>query len=176
MPSIREAAEDLELDVSNVHYHIRNLEKMGLMARTGGHRGVRLVSPTSKVIPFLGYVACGKPITILEEVDEHVQIPENMILSGYAHYALRASGNSMIKAGIKDGDLLVIRKQPDADDGDIAVVATDEPPFETATLKTIYHKKEALLLKPENDELESYVVRKGEIRGKLVGVIRNLTS
>ncbi len=173
MPSIREAAEDLELDVSNVHYHIRNLEKMGLMARTGGHRGVRLVSPTSKVIPFLGTVACGEPIAIFEEVDEHVQIPENMILNGYAHYALRARGSSMIKAGIKEGDLLVIRKQSDADDGDIAVIATDEPSMETATLKRIYHKKESLMLKPENDELEPYVVHNGEVRGKLVGVIRN---
>lgn len=174
MPSIREAAEDLELDVSNVHYHIRNLEKMGLMVRTGGHRGVRLVSPASKVIPFLGTVACGEPIAIFEEVDENVQVPENMILNGYAHYALRARGDSMINAGIKDGDVLVIRKQEDADDGDIAVVAIGDPAMETATLKTIYHKKDALLLKPENDDLEPYVVRNGEVRGKLVGVVRSL--
>lgn len=173
-PSLGEVANKLGRDRSNVLYHIKNLERMGMIVRTGGHRGVRLVNQASKVIPLLGAVACGEPITILEEVEESVQIPENMILDGYAHYALRAKGDSMIKAGINDGDILVIRKQPDVQDGDIAVIATDEPPFEAVTLKRAFHRKESLFLKPENDELEPYVIKKGDVRGKLVGVIRTM--
>ncbi|HLD08007.1 MAG TPA: transcriptional repressor LexA [Candidatus Peribacterales bacterium] len=173
-PSLGEVAEKLGRDRSNILYHLKNIERMGLLVRTGGHRGVRLVSKSSKIIPLLGVVACGEPITILEEIEENVQIPENMISDGYAHYALRAKGDSMIGVGIFDGDILVIRKQPDVQDGDIAVIATDEPPFEAVTLKRAFHKKKSLLLKPENDELEPYVVKKGDVRGKLVGVIRSL--
>jgi len=169
-PSLGEVADKLERDRSNVHYHLKNIERMGLLVRTGGHRGVRLVEKSQSVLPMLGVVACGEPITIFEESEEYVHVPADMITNGYAHYALRAKGDSMINAGIQDGATLVIRKQADFSDGDIAVVATGEPPLESATLKRVYHTKRALLLKPENDALEPYVVKKAEIRGKLVGV------
>lgn len=168
-PSLGEVANKLERDRSNILYHLKNLERMGLLVRTGGHRGVRLVEKAQSVLPLLGVVACGEPITIFEESYEYVHVPEDMITNGYAHYALRAKGDSMINAGILDGATLVIRKQSDVSDGDIAVVATGEPPLESATLKRVYHSKNALLLKPENDGLEPYIVKKGEIRGKLVG-------
>lgn len=173
-PSLGEVADKLERDRSNVLYHLKNLERMGLLVRTGGHRGVRLVEKAASVIPLLGVVACGEPITIFEESEEAVSVSESMITNGYAHYALRAKGDSMIKAKIEDGDILVIRKQSDVNDGEIAVVATGESPFESATLKTVYHTKNALMLVPQNDDLEPYVVKKGEVRGKLVGVIRNV--
>lgn len=172
VPSLREAAKSLSREISNVHYHLKNLEKQGHLVRTGGYRGVQLVEKQSKIVPLVGTVACGEPITIFEESEEHVQVPENWILNGYAHYALRAKGDSMVQANIGDGDVLLIRQQQDVEDGDIGVVATGEPPFETATLKTIYHTKGALMLVPQNEKLEPYVVKKGEIRGKLVGVIR----
>ncbi|TSC59802.1 MAG: lexA repressor [Candidatus Peregrinibacteria bacterium Greene0416_62] len=171
-PSIREVASSLNREPSNIHYHLKHLEQLGLLVRTGGYRGVRLVSKSNKVIPLLGTVSCGEPISIFEETEEYVHVPENMLIDGHAYFALRAKGNSMINAGISDGDTLVIRKQTDIDDGDIAVVATGDPPFEAVTLKTVYHRKEALLLKPENDQLEPYIVKKGQIRGKLVGSIR----
>lgn len=174
-PSLGEVADKLERDRSNVLYHLKNLENMGLLVRTGGHRGVRLVEKAASVIPLLGVVACGEPITIFEESEEFVHVPENMITNGYAHYALCAKGDSMINAGIQDGATLVIRKQSDVSDGDIAVVATGDPPLESATLKTVFHSRKALLLKPENDSLEPYVIKKGDVRGKLVGIIQNLT-
>lgn len=171
-PSIREVADALDREPSNIHYHIKQLERGGFIVRTAGYRGVRVVNKESKVIPLVGTVACGEPIAVVEESDEHVEVPSDMIREGYPHYALTASGESMIKAGIKDGDTLVIRKQSDVQDGDIAVVITGEPPFEGATLKRVYHSKNALLLKPANDELEPYFVRDGDVRGKMVGVIR----
>lgn len=171
-PSLGEAAIVLKRERSNILYHLKNLERMGLIARTGGHRGVRLVGKSSKVVPLLGAVACGEPITILEEVTDYVHVPEDLILIGYAHFALRAHGDSMINAGIHDGDILVIRQQTDVNDGDIAVIATGEPPFEGVTLKRAFHRQSDLLLKPANDGLEPYMVKNADIRGKLVGVIR----
>lgn len=173
-PSLGEVAEELDRDRSNVLYHLKNLERMGLIVRTGGHRGVRLVDKKSGVVPLLGLVACGEPITIFEESDEFVHVPEDMIINGHPHYALRAKGDSMINAGIPDGAILIIRKQSDVHDGDIAVVATGEPPLESATLKRVYHNKRGLLLKPENDSLEPYLIKSGDVRGKLVGVIKTM--
>ncbi|MFA7682412.1 MAG: transcriptional repressor LexA [Candidatus Peribacteraceae bacterium] len=175
-PSIREAAKKLKREISNVHYHLKKLERMGLIVRTPGYRGVRLVEQQEKLIPLLGVVACGEPITIFEESEEAVSVPDSMITNGYGHYALRAKGNSMINAKIGDGDILVIRKQSNVEDGKIAVVAIGEPPFESATLKTVFHTKSSLLLVPQNDALDPYVVKNGEVRGKLVGVIRNFDS
>lgn len=169
-PSLGEVADPLKRDRSNILYHLKNLERMGHIVRTGGHRGVRLVGKKSSMIPLVGVVACGEPITIFEESDEFVHVPEDMIKNGYAHYALRAKGDSMINAGIQDGATLVIRKQSDVTDGDIAVVATGEPPLESATLKRVYRNPKGLLLKPENDGLEPYVIKRGEVRGKLIGV------
>ncbi len=175
-PSIREAAKKMKREISNVHYHLKKLESMGLIVRTPGYRGVRLVERQKKLIPLLGAVACGEPITIFEESEDVISVPENMIADGYGHYALRAKGNSMINARISNGDILVIRKQSDVNDGDIAIIATGESPFETATLKTIYHTKSALMLVPQNNTLEPYVVKNGEVRGKLVGVLRDLEN
>lgn len=172
-PSLGDVADKLGRERSNVLYHLKNIERMGLLVRTGGHRGVRLVEKSQGVLPLLGVVACGEPITIFEESEEFVHVPQDMITNGYAHYALRAKGDSMINAGIQDGATLIIRKQSDVSDGDIGVVATGEPPLESATLKRIYHSGKALMLKPENDNLEPYVVKGGEIRGKLVGVIHS---
>ncbi|MBI2637960.1 repressor LexA [Candidatus Peregrinibacteria bacterium] len=171
-PSIRGVAEGLHREPSNVHYHLKNLEKAGLLVRTGGYRSVRLVNKESKLVPLVGVVSCGEPISILEETGDCVEIPSNMMRSGYSHYALRAKGDSMINAGIKSGDILVIRKQATVDDGDIAVVATGEAESEAATIKRVYRTKRALLLKPANDELQAYFVKRGEIRGKMIGVIR----
>lgn len=173
-PSIREVANALNREPSNIHYHLKNLEKEGLLVRTGGYRGVRLVNKASKLIPLVGVVSCGEPIAILEETEDYVEVPSNMIRTGYAHYALRAKGDSMINAGIKSGDVLLIRKQSAADNGDIAVVATGDPSSESATLKRVYFTKQALLLKPANDALEPYFVKQGEIRGKMTGVIRQI--
>lgn len=175
-PSIREVADGLDREPSNVHYHLKNLEKAGFLVRTVGYRGVRLVNKESKLVPLVGVVACGEPITIVEETEDHIEVPGNMIRTGYAHYALRARGDSMINAHIRDGDILIIRKQASVDNGDIAVVATDEPPFEAATLKTVYFSKQALLLKPANDQLEPYLVKEADIRGKMVGVIRQVND
>ena len=173
-PSIRDVAKALNRDASNIHYHLKKLEKMGLLVRTGGYRGVRLVNKESKLVPLLGTVACGEPIALLEEVEDYVEVPSNMLIAGYGYYALRASGESMIKAGIKNSDILLIRRQPDVQDGDIAVVVIDESDIETVTLKRVFHKTVGVFLKPENDNLEPYLIKGGEVRGKLVGVIRNL--
>jgi len=172
-PSYPEAGRGLELSPSVVHYHVKHLEKAGYLAKSGRARGVQLVGSDMQTVPLLGLVAGGEPITIFEECDEYVEAPKSMLKEGGSFYALKVRGMSMKNAGIVDGDIVLIRKQEDASDGDIAVVAVGEQPFEAATLKRIFHQPSSLLLKPENDDFEPTVIKKGSVRGKLTGVIRN---
>ncbi len=172
-PSYPEAGRKLDLSPSVVHYHVKHLESAGFLAKSGRTRGVQLVGTDTQTIPLLGLVAGGEPITIFEECDEYVEAPATMLKGGGSFFALRVRGMSMKNAGIVDGDVVLIRKQEDVDDGDIAVVAIGEIPFEAATLKRVFHQPASLLLKPENDDFEPTVVKKGSIRGKLSGVIRS---
>lgn len=172
-PTYQEAANSLEISPSVVFTHVKNLEKKGYLASSSKKRAVQVLSD-SQSIPILGQVACGEPITIFEECEDFIDIPKSMLKGSGNFYALQAIGESMINAGIADGDLLIVRKQDDASDGDIAVVAIgDDPNDESATLKKIYHKPNALILKPENDSFPTTVIHNGQIRGKLVGTIRN---
>ncbi|MFA6917869.1 MAG: transcriptional repressor LexA [Candidatus Gracilibacteria bacterium] len=172
-PTYQEAASFLNVSPSVVFTHVRNLDKKGYLVSSSKGRSVQILSD-SQSVPMLGQVACGEPINIFEACDGFIDIPKSMLRGGGNFYALQAVGKSMINAGISDGDLLIVRKQDDASDGDIAVVAIgDDPNDESATLKKIYHKPNALILKPENDAFPTTVIHNGQIRGKLVGTIRN---
>lgn len=172
-PSYPEAGKMLGLSPSVVHYHVKHLESAGYLAKSGRARGVQLVGTDTQTVPLLGLVAGGEPITIFEECDEYIEAPATMLKGGGSFFALRVRGMSMKNAGIVDGDIVLIRKQEEVNDGDIAVVAVGEVPFEAATLKRVFHRPSSLLLKPENDDFEPTVVKKGSIRGKLSGVIRS---
>lgn len=169
-PTYQEAADGIGVSKSVVYEHVKKLEKKGYLtvAKDGG---VQVVGESS-TIPVLGKVACGNPIEVMEDVEEHVDVPRSMLKGTGAFYALYAQGESMIKAGINDGDLLLIRKQDRVDNGDIGVVVMDEGFNEAATLKRLYVSSKAMILKPENDDLPTQVVKQGEVRGKLIGVIR----
>jgi len=105
-------------------------------------------------------------------VVDNIDVPQDMLRGHGPFYALYARGYSMINVGVQDKDILIIRKQNDVDDGDIAVVAIgDEVTDETATLKRVFKQTSSLLLKPENDDFESTMVDNCEIRGKLIGRI-----
>jgi len=172
-PSYPEAGKILDLSPSVIHYHVKHLETLGYLVKSNRSRGVQLVGTETQTVPLLGLVAGGEPITIFEECDEYIEAPRSMLKDGGNFYALTVRGMSMKNAGIVDGDIVLLRKQDDVSDGDIAVVAIGEPPFEAATLKRIFHQPSSLLLMPENDDFQPTVVKKGSVRGKLVGVIRN---
>lgn len=171
VPSYSEAWKLLDLDRTVVYTHVKNLEKKWYLTAWGWDIRIN-IERTS--IPLLWSVACGSPISVYEECSEYIDIPKSLLKLWSSLYALKAKWESMINAGIDDGDILIIRQQSDIIDGDIAVVIVGEyADDERATLKRVYKTPKALILKPKNDDFPMQVIKWGEIRGKLVSVIRN---
>lgn len=121
----------------------------------------------SKVVPLIGEIACGEPLFAVENIEESYTLPKSLFGDGEL-FMLTAKGDSMIEVGISKGDLLVVRRQTTADDGDIVVALIDND----ATLKRIYHKDGKIILHPENKEMEDIVLDKCNVQGVLVGCIK----
>lgn len=172
-PTYEEAGNALDVSPSVIFSHVKNLDKKGYLRASSKKegRGVQIFG-TSTRIPVLGTIACGEPIQVSETRDEYIDVPKSMLRGSGPFYALYASGFSMVNAGISDKDTLIIRKQDDVDDSDVAVVVLgDDPDDESATLKRVYKKSKSIMLKPENDNLDPILVDDCKVRGKLVGVI-----
>lgn len=171
-PTYREAGKVLGLSASVVFTHIKNLELKGYLWANLGN--IQILSDTQQ-IPLLGSVACGEPIAVMKHCEEYIDIPKAQLRGGGSFYALRANGQSMKDAGIMSWDILIIQSQSDVSDGEIGVVVVWEyADDERATLKRVYHSPTALILKPANDSFPTQIVTNhGQIRGKLVSVIRN---
>ena len=184
-PTVREIGQAADISsTSVVDYNLRALERQGLLRRDPEvSRGLELTDSNSSgrlavtvSVPIVGRIAAGEPI---EAVLGH---PDELALSGQlcdeGCYALRVKGQSMIDDLINDGDLVVIRPQDSADDGDIVVaLLTDGPTAEgRATLKRIYREKGRVRLQPANAEMEPIYVDAADLRiqGKVVAVVRQL--
>ncbi|MGB1360731.1 MAG: transcriptional repressor LexA [Alphaproteobacteria bacterium] len=128
-------------------------------------------TPENVEIPMLGKIAAGTPIEAISSTHNMVDFPTTMLSKGFEHYALEIDGDSMIKAGILDGDTVLIEKCNNSRDGDIVVALVDR---EEATLKTLYRKDNQVHLQPENDEYKTQVYSPDqvEIQGRLVGLLR----
>jgi len=124
-------------------------------------------------LPLLGQIAAGAPLLAEENVEDHIAVPEP--LGRNADFLLNVRGDSMIEAGILDGDTLVVRKQEDAANGDVvvALVGDDESANE-ATVKTFYRESDRIRLQPENSALEPIYADHVQVLGKVVGVFRSL--
>ncbi len=122
-------------------------------------------------IPIMGRIAAGTPIEAISEVSHTVAVPSSMLSSAGKHFALEVKGDSMIDAGINDGDIVVIREQPTANNGDIVVALIEE---QEATLKKFRKKGSSIALEAENSAYETRVFRDDQVRiqGKLVGLVR----
>ena len=178
-PTVREIGEAVGLtSSSSVHAQLANLERKGLLrkdptkpramtlANEEGHaRGVS--------VPLVGHIAAGAPTLAQEHVEEYLAVPQ-----GFAqdtdHFALRVAGDSMIGAGIYDGDLVVVRSQESADDGDIVAALLAGPAEDEATVKRLGHDGPRVVLIPENPALEPFEMTDGRILGKVVAVLRRL--
>jgi repressor LexA len=186
-PTVREIGEQVGLaSPSTVHAHLANLERAGLIRRDPtkpralelvGHRRVQ-AQPAETVefqrLPLLGQVAAGGPLLAEENVEDEVAVPDRL-LGGSADFLLRVKGDSMIDAGILDGDLLAVRKQDDARNGEIVVaLAGDDESTDEATVKTFYRENGRIRLQPENDALEPIYAAHVQVLGKVVGVFRSL--
>ena len=174
-PSVREIGDAVGLkSTSTVHGHLTRLEKKGLIHRDSMKpRAMEIVNDpafsrtASVTLPVVGKVTAGIPILAEENIDEFIAIPESMVGEG-EHFILNVKGESMIQAGILDGDYLVIRKQPDANNGEIVVAMIDDE----ATVKRFYKENGHFRLQPENPAMEPFLVDEVVILGKVVSLYR----
>jgi repressor LexA len=125
------------------------------------------------VVPLVGKIAAGAPTLAEEHVEDYVSVPSGFVRSG-EHFALRVIGTSMIDAGILDGDLVVVRSQDGADDGDIVAALVPGPAEDEATVKRLGHDGARVMLIPENPTLQPFEMMDGRILGKVVAVLRRL--
>lgn len=170
-PSFREIMHALNLgSLATVQRYVKALQKAERLELTSG--GNILPLPQLKwgartVVPLIGEIACGEPIFAIENIEESYALPKTLFGDGEL-FMLRAKGNSMIDVGINKGDLVVLRKQNTADDGDIVVALIDND----ATLKRIYRKDGKIILHPENKKMKDIVLDSCDIQGVLVSCIK----
>lgn len=177
IPSVRElcAATGFK-STSTVAYHLKALEQRGLIEREEGlNRCIRLKNeqPAAKV-PLMGRVTAGQPILAVQDIEAYIPVPKD-ISKGRELFALRVVGDSMINAGIFDGDIIIVNHTPAANNGDIVVaMVEDEVSGESsATVKRFFKEKGHIRLQPENDAYEPIIVDKAVLLGKVVTLIRS---
>ncbi|MDG3042820.1 transcriptional repressor LexA [Roseicyclus marinus] len=139
--------------------------------RTDPPRGAMPVEAAAMEVPVMGRIAAGTPIEAISQIESHVAVPHQMMRSGRSHYALEVRGDSMIEAGINDGDIVVIEEGSTADNGDIVVALVEG---QEATLKRLRRKAGMIALEAANPAYETRVFRDDQVsvQGKLVGLIR----
>lgn len=176
VPSLQEISDRVGLSKGTTSKYISAMEKKGLVERTSDRRG--LITPTIKqmskfhLIPVVGKIACGTPILAEQNIESYISISGNFLGAG-EFFVLVAQGDSMINAGIEDGDYVVIRKQNTANEGQIVVALIDG---EEATLKRFYidKRKKKVRLHPENDDLKDMYYDTIDIQGIVVKVIKDI--
>ena len=182
-PTVREIGEAVGLaSPSTVHAHLANLERAGLLKRDPTKpRAIELyrepkAEPAADVhkLPLVGEVAAGGPLLAEENVEDYLAVPEPLSKGG-EEFLLRVKGDSMINAGILDGDIAVVERAQEARNGDIVVaLAGDNESADEATLKRFYREDGHVRLQPENDALEPIYAQHVQILGKVIGVFRQL--
>lgn len=176
-PTVREIGDAVGLtSSSSVHAQLANLERLGYLRRDPTKpRAIELAEPKlqGSVIPLLGRIAAGTPILADENVEDHLTVPSGFA-EGAEHFALRVSGDSMVDAGILDGDLVVVRRQDTAREGDIVAALLPGPAEDEATVKRFHRDDGRVLLLPENPAVEPIEMTDGRIVGKVVAVLRKL--
>ncbi len=174
-PSVREICDATGLkSTSTVHGHLIRLEKKGLLYRDSMKpRAISVPSDhqmyrTEMInVPIVGRVSAGTPILATENIEDYIALPQSMLGEG-EHYVLGIRGESMIEAGIMDGDYVVVRKQPTAYNGDIVVAMVEDD----ATVKRFYRENGHFRLQPENPTMEPIIVPEVTILGKVVSLYR----
>jgi repressor LexA len=175
-PTVREIGEAVGLtSSSSVHAQLANLERKGLLRKDPTKPRAMALSDRSEgvTVPLLGRIAAGTPVLAAEHVEDHVVVP--MGFAGEAdHFALKVSGDSMIGAGIFDGDIVIVRSTRRADDGDIVAVLLPGPAEDEATVKRLKRMDGRVMLIPENPRLQPFEMTDGQVLGKVVSVLRKL--
>lgn len=180
-PSVREIGEAVGLaSSSTVHGHLARLESKGLIRRDPTKpRAIEILEeetshiPRMNVInvPIIGKVTAGSPITAIENVEEYFPLPDSFAAADENIFMLEIMGDSMIEAGILDRDMVIVKQQKTANNGDIVVAMTED---DEATVKRFFKEKDYIRLQPENSTMDPIILRNVTILGKVVGVYRNI--
>ena len=174
-PTIEEIRKELKLKaVSTIHEHINSLEAKGYISKSeNSARSLSLMKEIKSVveIPVLGNIAAGQPIEAIEDRKDFISLADPNIQNSKDYYALRVVGESMIDEGIFDGDIVVIKKQSVAENGQTVVAIIDD---NEATLKKLYREKTRFRLEPRNQSMLPFYRKEVEVRGVVVQVIRNI--
>ncbi|MFC4777687.1 transcriptional repressor LexA [Paenibacillus sp. GCM10023252] len=180
-PSVREIGEAVGLaSSSTVHGHLDRLEKKGLIRRDPtkpraieilDQEGVdAIISLSVAKVPIVGKVTAGVPITATENIEEYFPLPSHFVGDNDV-FILSVIGESMIEAGIHNGDYVIVRQQQTANNGDIVVAMTEE---DEATVKTFYKERDHIRLQPENATMEPIRLNNVTILGKVIGLFRDI--
>jgi len=179
-PSVREIGEAVGLaSSSTVHGHLARLEQKGFIRRDPTKpRAIEILEPEDSIqkqsvihVPLVGKVTAGSPITAIENIEEYFPLPDTYGTSEDQLFMLEIMGESMIEAGILDGDLVIVKQKSTADNGDIVVAMTEE---DEATVKRFFKEKNHFRLQPENSTMEPIIVDQVSILGQVVGLYRRV--
>ena len=181
-PTIREIGKDLGLSSpATIHAHLANLEKKGFIKKEGTkNRAIELLvenefaKPQDDLIAevqLLGKITAGSPIEAIENPDEMFALPSYLIPKNKEVFTLNVSGESMINAGILDGDIVIVEKRNTARNGEIVVAMTDE---NEVTLKTYYKEDGYFRLQPQNDTMDPIILNNVTILGIAIGLYRKI--
>lgn len=176
-PSVREICEAVNLkSTSSVHSHLEALEKNGYIHRDATKpRAIEIIDDNFNLVrrevvnvPLIGTVAAGQPILAVENIETYFPVPSEYMPNAQS-FLLRVKGDSMVNAGIFNGDQVLVKQQSTASNGDIVVALVDD----SATVKTFYKENGYYRLQPENDNMDPIIIH-GEIEiiGKVFGVLR----
>ncbi|MEY8516106.1 transcriptional repressor LexA [Lachnospiraceae bacterium 29-84] len=175
-PAVRDICEAVHLkSTSSVHSHLETLEKNGYIRRDPTKpRAIEIMDDSFNMVrremvnvPVLGRVAAGEPLLAVENIESYFPIPAEFMPKQQA-FILHVKGDSMINAGILDGDNILVQSQQTAENGDMVVALLDD----SATVKTFYKENGCFRLQPENDTMDPIIVKECNILGKVFGVMR----
>ena len=184
-PTVREIGTEVGLaSPSTVHVHLAKLEEAGYLRRDPAKpRALELVGRKTdhdsaadrvRVLPLVGEIAAGSPLLAEQNIDDYLAVPEPLS-HGEDEFLLRVRGESMIEAGILDGDYVVVRRQQTADNGEVvAALVGDDGAAGEATVKTFYRERGRIRLQPANEALAPLYPEHVQILGKVVGLFRRL--
>lgn len=177
-PAVREICEAVHLkSTSSVHSHLETLEKNGYIRRDPTKpRAIEIIDDNFNLtrrevvnVPIIGQVAAGQLLLAVENIENYFPIPTEFMPNAET-FMLKVKGDSMINAGIFNGDKILVQKQSDAQNGDIVVALVDD----SATVKTFYKEDGHFRLQPENDTMDPIIVNECSILGKVFGIMRFL--
>ena len=170
-PTVRDICKSCDLkSTATAFTYINELVKRGVLNKVNcKNRAVSLKQGSIKTVPLAGTVAAGQPIFATENYEDFYSIPGNFF-AGEDLFMLTVSGDSMINIGMFDGDKIVVKKQENADNGDIVVALVEE----SATVKRFFKRDGKIILHPENDTMQDFVFENVTIIGKVVGLLRSI--